>query len=151
MAKHPKDSQTECSHIIVPKHLNGGNRLFGGTLIEWIDDVGAITARRHCGGMVTGASMDNVRFLAPAYQNETVVCVGKVTYTGNTSLEVCVKSYAETLDGERRLINVAYQVAVHIDENGKPKPVPALEPETDEEKEEFERAKQRKELRKMYR
>lgn len=151
MVKHPKDSLTESVHIVVPKHLNGGNRLFGGTLLNWIDDVGAVAARRHAGGMVTGASIDNVRFLGPAFQNETIVCVGKVTYVGKTSMEVCVKSYAETLDGERRLINVAYQVAVAIDENGKPVPVPALEPETDEEKAEYENAKKRKELRNLYR
>ena len=66
-------------------------------------------------------------------------------------MEVCVKSYAETLDGERRLINVAYQVAVAIDENGKPVSVPALEPETDEEKAEYENAKKRKGFRNLYR
>ena len=45
MVKHPKDSLTESVHIVVPKHLNGGDRLFGGTLLNWIDDVGAVAAR----------------------------------------------------------------------------------------------------------
>ncbi len=149
--KSPKESRTECSHIVVPEHLNGVNRLFGGTLISWIDDCCAICARRHARGNVTAATLDNVRFLAPAYQNDTVVCIASVVYTGNTSMEICCKSYVEKLDGSRTLINEAYQIAVAIDENGKPVPVEGIIPDTDEEKTEFEKAQKRREYRQLYR
>ncbi len=150
MIKTPSQSRTECSRIVVPEHLNGVNRLFGGTLISWIDDACAICARRHAGRNVTGATLDNVRFLAPAYQNDTVVCIASVVWVGNTSMELCCKSYIEKLDGTRTLINVAYQIAVAIDDEGKPVPVPKLSPETEEEKLELEKAEKRRELRKLY-
>ncbi len=149
--KTPSQSRTECSHIVVPEHLNGVDRLFGGTLISWIDDCCAICARRHVRGNVTAATLDNVQFLAPVYQNDTVVCIATVTYTGNTSMEICCKSYVEKLDGSRTLINVAYQIGVAIDDNGRPVPVPKLRPETEEEIAEFEKAEKRRELRKLYR
>ncbi len=149
--KTPSQSRTECSHIVVPEHLNGVDRLFGGTLISWIDDCCAICARRHVRGNVTAATLDNVQFLAPVYQNDTVVCIATVTYTGNTSMEICCKSYVEKLDGSRTLINVAYQIVVAIDDNGRPVPVPKLQPETEEEIAEFEKAEKRRELRKLYR
>ena len=148
--KTPSQSRTECSRIVVPEHLNGVNRLFGGTLISWIDDACAICARRHAGGNVTGATLDNVQFLAPAYQNDTVVCIASVVYTGNTSMEICCKSYTEKPDGSRTLINVAYQIAVAIDESGRPVPVEKILPETEEEKQEYANAEKRRELRKLY-
>lgn len=148
--KTPSQSRTECSRIVVPEHLNGVNRLFGGTLISWIDDACAICARRHAGGNVTGATLDNVQFLAPAYQNDTVVCIASVVYTGNTSMEICCKSYAEKPDGSRTLINVAYQIAVAIDESGRPVTVEKILPETEEEKQEYANAEKRRELRKLY-
>ena len=55
-------------------------------------------------------------------------------------MDICVKSYVEKEDGTRTLINLAYLTLVAIDENGRPTPVPPLMPETDEEKEEYEKA-----------
>ena len=55
-------------------------------------------------------------------------------------MDICVKSYVEKADGSRMLINLAYLTLVAIDENGKPTPVPPLEIETDEEREEYEKA-----------
>lgn len=140
-------SRTEHVQILTQSTLNGYKRLFGGRLMEWIDIVAAVVARRHSGRNVTTAFIDSLSFEGPAYANETLVLKGHITYTGKTSMEVCVKTYVESLGSELSLINTAYVVMVALDENDKPTPVPRLILQTDEEKAEWSRALKRKELR----
>ncbi|MCL2125037.1 MAG: acyl-CoA thioesterase [Oscillospiraceae bacterium] len=131
------ESQTEQIQIVLSGDINGYGRLFGGRLAEWIDVVAVVVARRHSGHEVTTVSIDNLHFKAPAYVNETVVLIGRVTYVGRTSIEVKVETYAENLRGERNMINKAYVVLVAIDENEKPVPVPGLILENDEQRDEW--------------
>lgn len=131
--KTPSQSCTEQVHLVNLSDLNGTKRLFGGTLLSWIDMVAGIAARRHTERNVATAAIDNLRFFAPAYRNDLVVLCGKVTYVGMTSLEVRVDSYVERTDGVRMLINRAFLVMVALDDDDRPCAVPGLEPETDEE------------------
>ncbi len=147
--KTPSQSYTEQVHMVNNSHLNGYKRLFGGTLLSWIDIVAGTVARRHTGMNVTTVAIDDLHFIAPAYANDLVVLCGKATYAGRTSLEVCVESYVERMDGQRTLINKAHIVMVALDENENPAEIPALEPETDAEKNEMIAAKKRRELRKI--
>ncbi|MBQ8508653.1 MAG: acyl-CoA thioesterase [Clostridia bacterium] len=147
-SKTPAESYTESVQILTQSTMNGYNRLFGGRLMEWIDIIAAVAARRHANRNVTTVLVHTLEFKEPAFANSLVVLTGKVVYVGNTSMDVCVKSYVEKLDGSRQLINSAYLTLVALDENDKPTRVPALVPETDEEKEEWERARQRREARK---
>lgn len=143
-------SKTEQVHLIQPSDLNGGNRLFGGALLNWIDEVAAIVAMRHAGvKTVTTAAVDGLDFKAGAYLNDLIVLVGYVIYTGRTSMEVRVDTYVENTDGMRRIINRANIILVAIDENDKPTAIPQLEPENDFQREQFMQAKQRKEMRFM--
>ena len=148
-AKHPADSVTECSHILLYPHLNGQQRLFGGQLMEWIDICAAITARRHSGRNVTTRSVDTLTFHAPAYANDTIVLIGTVTFVGGTSMEVRVDTYVESLGRERTHINRAYLVMVAIDEEGKPCRVPGLSPQSEYEHAEWQAGKQRYMARKQ--
>lgn len=149
--KRVADSKTEQVHIIMPAFINGQRRLFGGKLMEWIDVVAGVVARRHAGAEVTTAVVDQLTFLKPAHINDTLTSVGQVTYVGTTSMEVRVDTFVESLNGDRELVNRAYLVMVAVDENEKPKPVPGLILETDEERQEWENAKKRRELRDMRR
>ena len=133
--------------MITSPDLNGYGRLFGGCLMEWIDTVAGIVARRHSGCKVTTAMVDTLCFRAPAYPNDTVVLEGKVTHVGRTSMEVCVRTLVEELSGMKHTINKAYLVMVALDEDEKPTEVPGLVLETDEERMEWELAERRKELR----
>ncbi len=150
-AKRVSESATEQVQILFQGTLNGYDRLFGGQLMQWIDVVAAVVARRHSGMNVTTAAVDNLQFKEAAYVNDTVVLNGFITYTGHTSMEVCVKTYVENLDGTRKLINKAYVVMVALDEREKPAEVPQIFIETDEQREEYEAAVKRSELRKMRR
>ncbi|MGN1410455.1 MAG: acyl-CoA thioesterase [Eubacteriales bacterium] len=140
-------SRTEQVQILMQGTLNGYNRLFGGRLMEWIDVVAAVTARRHCGKNVTTAAVDSLVFKSPAMVNDTILLEGHVTFAGRTSMEVCVTTYVEELSGERHEINKAYLVLVAIDDDGKPSPVPPVIPESDEEKQEYEEAQRRRKNR----
>ena len=143
------ESLTETVHMVRPNHLNAAGRLFGGILMQWMDEIAGLVAKRHTRKNVITASVDNLRFLRGAYQRDVVVITGKVTYVGNTSMEVRVDSYVEDLDGVRTPINRAYFTMVALDENDKPCTVPRLTLTTDEEREEWEKAKLRKEVRLM--
>lgn len=147
--KKVSQSTVEQIQILRYEHINGANRLFGGQLLEWIDVVAAVAARRHCECEVTTAAVDSLRFLGPAFANETLCMKGRLTHTGRTSMEVRVDSYVEALDGTVRLINTAYLVMVAVDENGRPVPVPALIPETEVEIAEWNEAERRRQLRRQ--
>ena len=146
--KHPRESHAESVHILMPGDINGDGRLFGGQLMQWIDIVAAVVARRHSGRDVTTACIDRLEFLHPALVNSTLTLIGRITYVGRTSMEVRVDSFVEALSGERHLVNVAYLVMVAIDEKGNPAVVPALAPETAEEQALFEAGRERARLRK---
>ena len=133
ITKTVDDSRVETVHIVRPNHLNGANRLFGGILMQWIDEVAGIVAKRHCMGNVTTASVDNLTFLSGAYQNDMIVIRGKLTWVGNTSMEVCVDTYVESPNGKRVRINNAHFMMVALDENDKPVPVPKLILQTEDE------------------
>ena len=148
MKKRVSESRTEQVQILTQREMNGYGRLFGGQQMVWIDIVAAVTARRHCGKNVTTAAIDSLEFAAPAYANDTLVLVGTVTYTGRTSMEVCVKTYIERLGGQRKLVNKAYVIMVALDENERPTEVPGLICETEEEEREFLEGKYRSEMRK---
>ena len=142
-----EESLVETIHIVRPNHLNGADRLFGGILMQWIDEVAGLVAKRHARTNVTTASVDNLRFLKGAYQNDVLVLIGKITYVGTTSMEVRVDTYVEDEEGLRRPINRAYFSMVALDENDSPVKVPRLILETESEKAEWENGKRRREMR----
>ena len=149
MEKRVADSMIEQVHGIMPQHLNGAGRLFGGILMQWIDEVAGLTAIRHSQSPVVTASVDSLRFLRGVSQNEMVVLIGKLTYVGNTSMEVRVDTYVENLDGTRYPVNRAYLTLVALDEAGHPRKVPGLILESVGEQAEWKAGKKRSELRKQ--
>lgn len=145
------DSRVEQIQIVMPEHINGYGRLFGGQLVAWIDVVAGVVARRHCRNEITTVCIDNLNFKAPAYANETVILIGRLSYVGTTSMEVRVDTFVEALDGSRTLVNTAYLVMVALDGKERPMPVPGLELVSAEERIEWEAGKRRSELRKQRR
>lgn len=150
-AKKVSDSMTEQQYLVCPAHINHYGRLFGGHLLKWIDELAGIVAIRHCGGTVTTAAIDNLQFQAPAYTGDMVVLQGRVTYVGRSSMEIRVDTYREALDGSREIINRAYIDMVSINCKGQPEEVPELLLETEQQRQEYEAAKKRKQLRKQRR
>lgn len=141
-------SKTEQVHLVQPADLNGGGRLFGGTLLKMIDEVAAIVAMRHTGlKTVTTAAIDNLTFKSGAYVNDLIVLIGYITYTGRTSMEVRVDTYVERSNGTRYPINRAFIVLVALNNDNQPAMVPQLILENDIQREEYHMAEKRRELR----
>ena len=148
--KRVSDSRTEQVHIVMPGDVNSSFRLFGGLLMQWIDVVAAVVARRHADREVLTAAVDHLSFLKPASLNDIVTLCGRVTYVGNTSMEICVETFVERPERnkERALVNRAYLTMVALDENGQPTRVPRLVLETEQEKADFAAGERRKQNRK---
>lgn len=126
MEKKVSDSYTEQVQILTQSSMNGFGRLFGGLLMQWLDIVAAVTARRHSECNVTTVLVDGLEFKNPARVNDTLVITGQITHVGTTSMEICVNTYIELLDQSRRLINRAYFVMVALDKFDRPTRVPRL-------------------------
>lgn len=141
-------SRVEQVHIIMPGDCNQSFRLFGGRLMEWVDVVAAVVARRHCGGEVTTAAIDRLDFIAPAMLNDIVVLQGRMVYVGRTSMLVCVDTYVEEPECEkagRVRVNRAFLTMVALGKDKHAVEVPRLKPETEEEEADFESGRARRE------
>ncbi|MDI9591140.1 MAG: acyl-CoA thioesterase [Acidobacteriota bacterium] len=151
--KRVGEARAVTTRILRHEDINGSNRLFGGRLMEWIDDVAGIAARLQCGGNVTTAAIDTLEFKHPAYLNDIVVIEAWVTHVGRTSMEVRADSYVvDPATEERTMINHAYLTEVCVDDEGHPTPIPwGLVATTEEQHAECEGARKRAEIRKMRR
>ncbi|MBU8880479.1 acyl-CoA thioesterase [Bacillus sp. FJAT-29790] len=151
-SKQCKESFVVKTSIVLPPDTNSHGTLFGGKLMAYIDDVAGISAMRHARSNVVTASTDSVDFLHPIYQGNSVCLEAFVTYTGRSSMEIFVKVIAEDLlSGKTNVCAMSFLTMVAIDENGKPIPVPAVIPESEEEKSLYNTAKERADIRKKRR
>lgn len=146
--KRVADSMASRVEILMPGDMNGYGRLFGGKLMQWIDVVAGVVARRHAGTEVTTVCVDHLEFQAPAHVNDTLTLEGRITYVGTTSMEVRVDTFVEALGGARSRVNRAYLVMVALDASHRPTAVPPLLLESDEDRAEWLAAQQRARIRK---
>ncbi|CAM3784980.1 acyl-CoA thioesterase [Alkalicoccus chagannorensis] len=136
-----RDSKVIKTGRVFPQDTNNHNTLFGGKLMRDIDDVASISAARHCRTECVTASTDSVDFLHAIRQTDSVCLESHVTSTGKSSMEVFVKVIAEDLlTGDRRLAATSFLTFVALGDDGKPAPVPQVQPETPEEKYLFDTA-----------
>jgi acyl-CoA hydrolase len=151
-AKTCKESRVVRTSRIFPNDLNNHKTMFGGKLMSDVDIIASISAQRHSRAEVVTASTDSVDFLHPITQKDSICFESYVTWTGSSSMEVFVKIIAENLrTAERKIAATAFLTFVALDDDGKPTRVPAIIPETDEEKTLHETGKARAEYRKIHR
>ena len=146
--KNPKDSFASMTELVFPNDTNILGNLMGGRLLHWMDIVSAISAAKHCNRVVVTASVDLVDFQNPIRLGEIVILQAVVTRAFNTSMEIKVDVWSENMqNGEKQYCNSAYYTFVAVDQTGKPIPVPELEPESEEDKKEYEAAMRRREVK----
>jgi acyl-CoA hydrolase len=142
------DSQTIMTEIVLPNDTNIFGNLMGGRLMYWMDIAAAISAQKHSNSPVVTASVDNISFENPIKIGNTVHIEAKVTRAFNTSMEVHLKVWGEDhVQQYKYKSNEAYYTFVALDASSRPKPVPQLAPETEEEKKLFEGALRRRQVR----
>jgi acyl-CoA hydrolase len=117
------------TQIVMPMHTNGvAGVMFGGIMMQWIDVCAGVAAMRLAAGAVVTASIDRLDFLSPVHVGEIVVLQAMVNYVERTSMEVGCRIETEDMrTGSRRYVTKAYLTFVATDERGRPRPVPALE------------------------
>ncbi|MGB5498852.1 MAG: acyl-CoA thioesterase [Maribacter sp.] len=145
--KNPSDSRTIMTDLVLPSETNPLNNLFGGELLARMDRAASIAARRHSRRITVTASVNHVAFNQAVPLGSVVTVEAAVSRAFNTSMEVFIDVWMEDrYNGKRTKANEAIYTFVAVDETGKPTEVPALEPETELEKERFAAALRRKQL-----
>ena len=134
--------------MVMPNDTNGLGNLMGGKLLHEMDMCAAIVAQRHANRVCVTASVDTVEFRGPIRQGEVVIIKGFINRAFTSSMEIELRVWAENpREDTRRRCNTAYYTFVGVDEEGDPAVVPSVRPEDPEEKERFEAAGRRRELR----
>lgn len=147
-AKKTSESTSTMSQIVLPNDTNTLGNLMGGKLMHWMDIAAAMACMRHCNCPVVTASADNISFENPVKLGNLVAIEAKVTRAFNSSMEVYIKVQGEDLPTQFKYIsNEAYMTFVALDPNGKPRKIPELIPETEEETKRFDGALRRRQLR----
>ena len=137
------------TRLILPPDTNHHQSIFGGKVLAYIDEIAAIAAMKHAQSEVVTASFDSVDFISAAYAGDMIELEAMVTGTGRTSMEVYVRVVSRNVkNGTKKITTESFVTMVAIDEEGKPKEVPAVEPETDFERHLFETGPIRQEHRK---
>ena len=142
------ETEVVMTELVLPNDTNTFGNLMGGRLLYWMDIAAALAAMKHCGSPVVTASVDNISFEAPIKLGNVVHIEAKVSRAFTTSMEVHMNVWGEdVLHQYKYKSNEAYYTFVALDPNGKPRTVPQLVPQTEEETKLFEGALRRRQLR----
>ncbi|WP_291130308.1 acyl-CoA thioesterase [Flavobacterium sp. UBA7682] len=145
--KHPSESLTILTDLVLPSETNPLNNLFGGELLARMDRAASIAARRHSRRIVVTASVNHVAFNKAIPLGSVVTVEAKVSRAFTSSMEIFIDVWIEDREsGSRTKANEAIYTFVAVNETGNPVPVPAIEPETELEKSRFDAALRRKQL-----
>ena len=146
--KRSADSLTIMTELVLPNDTNVFGNLMGGRLMYWMDIAAALSAHKHCNAPVVTASVDNISFESPIKLGNVVHIEAKVTRAFNTSMEVHLKVWGEDLTHQYKYkSNEAYYTFVALDPNSKPRRVPQVNVETEDERRLYDGALRRRQLR----
>lgn len=151
-SKLMRKSRSIKTRLVFPGDTNYHGTMYGGALMQDIDEICVIAAMRHCGSKVVTASTDSLDFMSPVRMGEAIELEACVSWTHRTSMELYCIVWAENLQtGERRVTVTAFTTLVAVDDSGKPIEVPEVVPESEYERQLFESAPVRYEERKKRR
>jgi uncharacterized protein (TIGR00369 family) len=150
--KPPSASRVELVQLMRIDDTNLGGSVHGGVIMKLADTAAGLAAIKHSGGLCVTAAVDEMAFRAPVRIGDLVTARASVNDVGRTSLEVGVSIEAEhVITGERVHTSTAYFVFVAIDDEGRPRPVPPLRPETDDDRRRQREARIRRDNRLAHR
>lgn len=145
--KHPSESLTVLTDLVLPSETNALNNLFGGELLARMDRAASISAGRHSRQIAVTASVNHVAFNKAIALGSVVIIEAKVSRAFKTSMEVYLDVWVEDREsGEKTKANEAIYTFVAVDETGKPVEVPQIIPQTKLEFHRYDDALRRKQL-----
>jgi acyl-CoA hydrolase len=147
-AKRPYDSLTIMNEMVLPNDTNTLNNLMGGRLLHWMDICAAMAAQKHARAICVTASVNNVSFNHPIKLGNVVTMQSRVVRSFNTSMEVYIEVWMQDLRHDERVkCNDAFYTFVALDENGTKVKVPPILPFDEQDKELYDYALLRKQLK----
>jgi len=145
--KHPSESLTILTDLVLPSETNPLNNLFGGELLARMDRAASIAARRHSRRITVTASVNHVAFNRAIPLGSVVTVEAKVSRAFTSSMEIFLDVWIEDREsGNKTKANEAIYTFVAVNEMGSPVPVPPIDPQTEEEKSRYDAALRRKQL-----
>ena len=122
----PKWNEPAIRVLMMPRDTNAHGTIFGGVILSYIDQAGAIEARRQGSRFMVTVSMDKVVFHEPVFVGDLVSFWTETTRIGNTSITVRVEVFAERNPAAPQVVKVteATLTYVAIDHQGQRRPVP---------------------------
>lgn len=106
-------------HLVFPEHTNSVGVLFGGQLMDWMEEAALLSVRHVGRGRRWGTvSLDGLEFEQAVAVGESVTFTAVVVKTFVQSCEVYVLAEAESRNGTRRITNDAlFTLAFPLDES----------------------------------
>ena len=146
--KSAKSSAVIVSQLMGPQDVNNAGNVHGGVIMKIIDSTAGVVATRHARSTCVTASIDRLDFLYPVYAGDLVTFKASINFVGKKSMEVGVRVETENLlTGEIRHTSSAYLTYVSLDKSGRPRELPALILESDEDKRRNKEAQERRKVR----
>jgi acyl-CoA hydrolase len=97
-------ARTRLFKAVFPGETNHYDTLFGGTALQWMDEVAFIAATRFTREKVVTVSSDKVVFKTPIPSGSLVELDAQIVRVGNTSVEVKVDVYKEDMYSDTRVL-----------------------------------------------
>ncbi|ANK72632.1 MULTISPECIES: acyl-CoA thioesterase [Ensifer] len=114
--------------LAMPGDANAAGDIFGGWVMAQMDLSCGIRAAERARGRVVTAAVKEMAFALPVKIGDTLCIYTDVLKVGRTSMTLKVEAWAQRyLSHLMEKVTDAIFVMVALDENGKPKPVPAEE------------------------
>ncbi len=146
--KSVKESSVTMAQMMIPQDANPAGNVHGGVVVKIIDEAAGVVAARHARGIVVTASIDRMAFHHPIYVGDLLFFKASLNYVGRTSMEIGVRVEAENLmTGDVRHAASAYLTYVALDMQGRPRQVPPLILETEDDRRRNREAARRRQVR----
>lgn len=121
----PKWDEPAIRVLMMPRDTNAHGTIFGGVILSYIDQAGAIEARRQGLQLMVTVSMDKVVFHEPVLVGDLVSFWTETVRIGNTSIttKVTVEAIRAGDPSQRVTVTEAQVVYVQIGDDRKPKQI----------------------------
>ena len=121
----PKWNEPAIRVLMMPRDTNAQGTIFGGVILSYIDQAGAIEARRQGLQIMVTVSMDKVVFHEPVFVGDLVSFWTETLRVGNTSIttKVVVEAIRGQEAGRKVLVTEAQVVYVNLGVDRKPAPI----------------------------
>ncbi len=147
-SKRVSESSVVMAQMMIPQDANPAGNVHGGVIVKIIDEAAAVVAARHSRSNVVTASIDRMDFHNPVFVGDVLFFKASMNFVGRTSMEIGVRVEAEDLiTGKVRHAASAYLTYVALGPEGKPRAVPPLVLESDEDQRRNGEAQKRRNAR----